>query len=280
MPELPEVETYRRYFEETCLFQPIANLFVEDRKLLTTDYDTLLVGLRDRSFIGTKRVGKNLFVQLDGLPDGESSDGLTAPWLHLHFGMTGDLAYFRDVEDTPRFARILFFFQNGFKLAFICPRKFERVGLIDTPEAYLLRKKIGKDGLEISVEELAEKFRRKAAPIKPVLMDQATVAGLGNWIVDEVLFQARLHPERRANNLTPDEVARLHGAIQLVLTTAITQEAQYSRFPTSFLIHAREWDSSPYPEANAHRSCPACRGELTVKQVGGRTTYFCGACQG
>ena len=276
MPELPEVETYRRYFEETCLFQPIANLFVEDRKLLTTEYDTLLAVLRGRSFVGTKRVGKNLFVQLD---EPKSSDSPSVPWLHLHFGMTGDLAYFRDVEDTPRFARILFFFQNGFKLAFICPRKFERVGLVGNPDAYLLRKKIGKDGLEITVEELAGKFLRKAVFIKPVLMDQATVAGLGNWIVDEVLFQARLHPERRANALTANEVENIRDAIQLVLNTAITHEARYSRFPTRFLIHAREWDASPYLEANAHRSCPACRGELTVKQVGGRTTYFCAECQ-
>ena len=88
MPELPEVETYRRYFEETCLYQPISDVYVEDTKLLTTDYDTLVQQLRNRQFIGTKRVGKNLFARLD------------APyWLHFHFGMTGDLAYFKDDDD-------------------------------------------------------------------------------------------------------------------------------------------------------------------------------------
>lgn len=269
MPELPEVETYRRYFEETCLFQPIASLFVEDRKLLTTEFETLSAALRGRQFVGTRRVGKNLFVQLD-TPEF---------WLHLHFGMTGDLAYFRDAEDTPRFARVLFFFQNGFRLAFICPRKFERVGLVGDPDSYLKKKKLGRDGLEVTADELGAIFRKKAVPIKPVLMDQATVAGLGNWIVDEVLFQAQLHPERRASDLAPDETARIHGAIQLVLTTAIHHEADYARFPKRFLIHARAWAASPYDDPHAHTRCPACGGELTIKPVGGRTTYFCSKCQ-
>jgi formamidopyrimidine-DNA glycosylase len=271
MPELPEVETYRRYFEETCLHQPLATLTVEDPKLLTTDYDTLAATLRGRSFVGTRRVGKNLFAQLD-TP--------TECWLRLHFGMTGDLAYFRDAEDTPRFARIVFFFQNGFKLAFICPRKFERIGLVENVDRYLTSKKLGKDGLDVTPEELAGTFRRrKGGLLKPVLMDQATVAGLGNWIVDEVLFQSRLHPERRAGELRTEEVGRVHEAIQLVLTTAIRHEANYARFPKRFLIHARAWAASPYDDPKAHERCPNCRGALEIKTVGGRTTYLCPACQ-
>lgn len=269
MPELPEVETYRRYLEETSLFQPITNLFVEDHKLLTTDFDVLVNALRSRSFIATRRVGKNLFVQLDA-PDS---------WLHLHFGMTGDLAYFRDAEDTPPFARILFYFQNGFRLAFICPRKFERVGLVSDPDAYLKSKKIGPDGLDVSMDELSAKTQRSASPIKPLLMNQSTVAGLGNWIVDEVLFQAQINPKRLAKTLSSDEVRRVHEAIKKVLTTAIQHEADYARFPKSFLIHAREWAASPYENSDEHTRCPRCGGPLSIEQVGGRTTYFCPNCQ-
>jgi hypothetical protein len=177
MPELPEVQTYRRFLEETALFQTITHFYVEDRKLLTTDYDTLSRALVGNQFTGTHRVGKNLFVRTR-----------TDAVLTLHFGMTGSLTYFRDAEDTPRFARVIFSFSNGFKLGFLCPRKFERVGLTEDVPAYLHAKKLGKDALETDAADLARAFRdqkgaRQARAARPV-----TLAGLGNWIVDDVLF--------------------------------------------------------------------------------------------
>ena len=268
MPELPEVETYRRYLEQTALHQLVTDIYVEDTKLLTTDYDTLAEKLKGRQFTGTRRTGKNLFVLLD------------APYaLRMHFGMSGSLAYFHHTEATPRFARIVFSLAGGFRLGFLCPRKFERIGLVDDVDAFLREKKIAKDGLEISIPELGQTLRRRKAPVKPVLLDQATVAGLGNWIVDEVLFQARIHPERPAAELTDAEVVAIHASIQLVLETAIRHEAVYSRFPGSFLIHARAWDASPHADADRHRYCPRCGGGLNLSKVGGRTTYFCGNCQ-
>jgi formamidopyrimidine-DNA glycosylase len=268
MPELPEVETYRRYLEATSLYQTITGLYVEDHKLLTTDYGTLSKALIGNQFTGTHRIGKHLFV-------------LTAreQVIIMHFGMTGSLAYYRDAEDTPRFARIVFHFAGGFRLAFLCPRKFERLGLTDSVEAYTLAKKLGPDALDISQQELAKKLMGKKALVKPLLLDQANLAGIGNWIVDEVLFQAGIHPETRGFQLTQPEVARLHQAIHLVLNTAIEEEAVYGRFPKSFLIHAREWDESPHADANTHKNCPVCNSEIQFGRVGGRATYYCLNCQ-
>ncbi len=263
MPELPEVETYRRYFEETSLYQPISDVYVEDTKLLTTDYDTLNQQLKNHQFIGTKRVGKNLFAQLD------------APyWLHLHFGMTGDLVYFKDDEDTPRFARIIFKFTNGFRLGFLCPRKFERIGIVEDIEEYLSRKKINKDALEITVEELSKTLNKKNAPIKSVLLDQSTVAGIGNWIVDEVLYQAKVHPEKKANQLSEKEITEIHKSMQFVIQTAIDSQANYDDFPESFLIHARGWGRAGLQDIRADK-CAECGEKISISKVGGRTTYFC-----
>jgi formamidopyrimidine-DNA glycosylase len=268
MPELPEVETYRRYLEATSLQQTITGLYVEDHKLLTTDYGTLSQALIGNQFTGTHRIGKNLFVL--------TSRG---PVMLMHFGMTGSLAYYRDAEDTPRFARIQFYFASGFRLAFLCPRKFERLGLVDSIEAYSLTKSLGTDALDISVSQLAAKLMGKKALVKPLLLDQANVAGIGNWIVDEVLFQAGIHPETRGTQLSEEGVERLHQAIGTVLNTAIEQEAVYGRFPKSFLIHAREWDESPHADARTHKSCPVCHSDIQLSRVGGRATYFCLTCQ-
>ncbi|GAB4037714.1 Fpg/Nei family DNA glycosylase [Spirosoma gilvum] len=265
MPELPEVEIRRQYLETSSLYQPISHIEVEDKKLLTTDYQILQERLAGRQFIGTQRVGKNLFVRTDR-PD---------IIVHMHFGMTGDLEYYHASLNRPRFARIVFEFTNGFNLGFLCPRKFERVGLIDNIDDFLARKKIGSDGLAISVEELTKQVRRKKAFIKPVLLDQSVVAGLGNWIVDEVLFQARIHPEQRADTLSDIQISQLHDAIRLVLETAIRYEATYRDFPIDFLIHVREWDNSPYDDVEAHKFCPRCRTRIERSVVGGRTTFFC-----
>jgi formamidopyrimidine-DNA glycosylase len=265
MPELPEVEIRRQYLETSSLYQPISHIEVEDKKLLTTDYTTLSERLTGRQFTGTRRVGKNLFVLTDD-PN---------IIVHMHFGMTGDLEYYHASLDRPRFARIVFEFTTGFNLGFLCPRKFERIGLINNIDDFLRRKKIGPDGLDISLTELTENIRRKKSFIKPVLLDQSVVAGLGNWIVDEVLFQAYIHPEQRANTLTDAQMVQLQSAILLVLETAIRYEATYRDFPNSFLIHVREWDDSPYDDVEAHKFCPRCRTRIERSEVGGRTTFFC-----
>ncbi|MBD2703995.1 DNA-formamidopyrimidine glycosylase [Spirosoma sp. BT702] len=265
MPELPEVEIRRQYLETSSLYQPISHIDVEDNKLLTTNYATLLTTLVDRQFIGTQRVGKNLFVLTDQ-PD---------VIVHMHFGMTGDLEYYHNSINRPRFARIVFEFENGFNLGFLCPRKFERVGLIDDIDTFLQRKKIGKDGLAITLEELTERVRRKKALIKPVLLDQNVVAGLGNWIVDEVLFQAYIHPEQRADTLADEQMSQLHDAFRFVLETAIRYEATYRDFPIGFLIHVREWDDSPYDDVEAHKFCPRCKTRIERSVIGGRTTFYC-----
>ncbi|OIN57888.1 Fpg/Nei family DNA glycosylase [Arsenicibacter rosenii] len=269
MPELPEVETRRQYLEASSLYQPIEHILVEDHKLLTVDYETLLGKLVGCSFTGTRRVGKNLFV-LTNKPD---------VILHLHFGMTGDLEYYHSSVGRPKYARIVFAFENGFNLGFICPRKFERVGLVDDIDTYLTRKKIAPDGLAISLPELTARVRRRKSPVKPVLLDQSVVAGLGNWIVDDVLFQAGIHPLTLASSLSDEAMHRLHEAIRHVLTVAIEHEAVYRNFPASFLIHAREWDHSPYEAPDAHRYCPVCQTPIQRTVVGGRTTLYCPVCQ-
>ena len=269
MPELPEVETYRRYLEQTSLRQTIEAIDVEDYKLLTTPYDSLTEQLVGRSFVGTRRVGKNLFIFTDD-----------TTILRMHFGMTGDLAYYHASIERPRHARIVFHFKSGFNLGFICPRKFERIGLVSSVEAFLATKKIAPDGLEITMDQLAKNLQKRKSPIKSVLLDQSTVAGLGNWIVDEVLFQAKVHPEQMSNQLSESEVNAVHSAIGLVLRTAINHEANYAQFPTSFLIHSREWSASPYTDQpTRHLQCPCGLVAVAHSRVGGRATYFCPKCQ-
>jgi len=269
MPELPEVETYRRFIDELAVGQRIEALEVRDAHVLATDEETLRAALVSRRITGTRRLGKNCFLELD-----------TGQVLVLHFGMTGDIGAYRHDTDVPRFTRVALHLADGLRLAFIDPRKFGRIRLADSIAAYQQAKKLGPDALDITAAELQQKLSRRQTLLKPLLLDQGITAGLGNWIVDEVLFQARLHPERTGASLSEKEFAALHEAIQLVLSTAIRQEANYRQFPASFLIHAREWDASATPGSDAHKFCPRhAQVKIEKYYVGGRATYTCTKCQ-
>ncbi|RPD47997.1 DNA-formamidopyrimidine glycosylase [Hymenobacter sediminis] len=269
MPELPEVETYRRFLEEVMLHQTIAALEVKDAHVLAVEEDTLRQALVGRTVTGTSRLGKNCFLLLD-----------SGQVLVLHFGMTGDVGAYRDEPDAPRFTRVAFHLGSGLRVAFIDPRKFGRIRLADSVSQYQSAKKLGPDALDISAAELQARLGKRKTFLKPLLLDQGITAGLGNWIVDEVLFQARLHPERAAHTLTTPDFEALHAAVQLVLSTAIQHEATYRAFPASFLIHAREWDDSATPGTNQHQYCPRhTTTKIDKTYVGGRATYTCPICQ-
>lgn len=268
MPELPEVETYRRFLDDLLLHQTIVQVEVLDAHVLAVPQAALRQALTGTTVTGTRRLGKNCFLELS-----------TGQVLALHFGMTGDVGAYRDDHDRPRFTRVALHLADGLRIAFIDPRKFGRIRLAGSVAEFQQQKKLGPDALDLSPEQLALALRGRKTLLKPLLLDQRLAAGLGNWIVDEVLFQARLHPERAAGSLLPDEVARLHAAIVLVLNTAIEKEANYRHFPTSFLIHAREWDQYPVAGSEAYKLCPVDQTGIAKKYVGGRATYYCPVCQ-
>src|ERR1043165_2774029 len=136
MPELPEVEGFARYFAQHALHQRIARVEVRDERVLSVRKEQLSRALRGREFVAVRRHGKHLFADAG------------KQWLHLHFGMTGDLAYYIDVKDEPRFARVIFHFDNGAHLAFEDMRLFGVVGLTPTPDAYIAEHSLGIDPLD------------------------------------------------------------------------------------------------------------------------------------
>jgi formamidopyrimidine-DNA glycosylase len=128
--------------------------------------------------------------------------------------MTGDIGAFRHEADAPRFTRVAWqLADSGLSLAFIDPRKFGRTRLVESAEAYQKAKKLGPDALLITAAELHHKLSRRRVFVKPLLLDQSLTAGLGNWIVDEVLFQAKIHPRRLGNSISEEESVALHATI-------------------------------------------------------------------
>ena len=258
MPELPEVEIYRRYFARHALGQAIARVEVLDERILgTIRKETLQRKLKGRQFRDTKRHGKHLFADTG------------ATWLHLHFGMSGDLSYYR--TEPPRFARVIFHFTNGAALAFEDMRLFGVVDLAQSPEAWIAEHDLGPDPMDPAFR--LETFRKivagRGGAVKSLLMTQEVIAGIGNLYADEILFQTSVHPRRPVNALEGAEVKAIHAATRRILREVIDRKAAGKGYPPRYLVKHREEDAR----------CPRCTGRIRKTVVFGRTTYFCDAHQ-
>ena len=262
MPELPDVETMRRYLQATSLHQRIAEVELHGAGvLLEEEAQELKEELVGRSFASTQRHGKHMFVAL------AEETGETGDHLVLHFGMTGGLKYFKDIEEEPEYDRLLFYFDNGYHLAYQSMRKLGEVDVIDDVEAFIAEKELGPDALDPDFDLAAfkEVVTGRRAMAKSLLMDQQTIAGIGNVYSDEILFQAGIHPRARISQLDPEALPGLFHIMKDVLQAAIEVQAQPERLPDSFII----------PHRHEGGKCPCCGADLERVKVSSRSAYYC-----
>ena len=261
MPELPDVAGFQRYLDSTSLHQKIVRTRVSDRRILddisARDLSRHLVG---RELDKTMRYGKYLFAKA-------AAEG----WLVLHFGMTGSLAYYGRGERAPEYARMTFDFENGCHLAYINKRMLGKVAFTSDLAAYIEGQGLGPDALSkrLSGKEFARLLEGRSGPIKARLMDQSLLAGIGNEYSDEILFQARLHPQTDTSRLAADHIQKLYRILRRVLRLAADKGGDVSRFPKGYFLPNRE-KGAP---------CPGCGEEVKKIVVVGRAGYFCPQCQ-
>lgn len=259
MPELPDVEVFKRYVDSTSLHQNIDTIEVRSEKILGgVSARKLERELEGKEFEASRRHGKYLFVEL-------SSGG----WLLLHFGMTGSLKYFNDVQDEPRHTRVLISFGNGYHLAFDDQRMFGKVDLIGDPESFVGERKLGADPLGLDFTAFRDRLEGRRGAIKAALMNQRIFAGIGNIYSDEILFQARIHPKTNVGQLNEEALNDLFEETRRVQQTAIEHGANPENLPNSFLLsHRREGED-----------CPRGNGKVEKIKAAGRTAYYCPTCQ-
>ncbi len=258
MPELPDVEMFRRYIGATSLHQKIASVTVRDRRLLKgVSARHLEQTLTGRAFETAGRHGKYLFAAANG-----------SAWLVLHFGMSGNLDYGKQRE-TGRHDRVIFDFTNEYSLAYISQRRLGRVALSPGVERFVEEHDLGPDAMDIDCADFASRIRGSKAPVKSSLMNQRLVAGVGNIYADEVLFQGRMSPVLSGNTLSEKQARHLCHTMQRVLHAAVDRGADPARFPASWLLPNREQG----------RSCPRCGGRIRKERVAGRSAYWCPGCQ-
>ncbi len=277
MPELPEVEAARRTVERVAVGRRIVRVRCADDPLVfervpATRFRRALAG---RRVIAAHRRGKHFWIELD-----------RRPWPCFHFGMSGGLHTTRtravrlmssrsrttDHAWPPRFTKLAITLDDGTELAIADARRLGRIRLRHDPAAEPPVSALGFDALidVPTARRFVAMLRERSAPVKAVLLDQSFSAGVGNWIADEILYQARIDPRRRASRLTDAEARRLRQKLVAIVRTAVGHGADSDRYPRWWLIHTR-WD---------HRLATTTRGEhIRYDTIGGRTTAWVPAVQ-
>lgn len=273
MPELPEVETVVRTLRQLVLGKTIGSVSVLLPRIIRRpddmeEFKAMLVG---QTIHEIKRRAK--FIQFI----------LDRDVLISHLRMEGRYGLYRSDEPVEKHTHVIFHFTDGTELRYRDVRQFGTMDLFplgkETVEGPLAKLGVEPLAEEFTPEVLRSLLKGRTTKIKPLLLNQECIVGLGNIYVDESLFRARIHPERPAGKLTAQRVAKLHEAIVATLSEAVEQggssvksyvngQGEMGMFQQSLLVYGRKGEP-----------CVNCGTEIIRFVVGGRGTHICPACQ-
>jgi formamidopyrimidine-DNA glycosylase len=267
MPELPEVETIKNELSPWVVGQSFTQVTIFDSELVCGgSAEEVRRGLIGQKVESLERRGKYLIFHLS---NGKS--------LIIHLRMTGVLLV--NPRGTDYYARAVFHLSNGHRLVLSDRRRLGLIWLVDDADAVV--GKLGPEPFDKSFTPgiLGQRLSRRHIPVKAALLDQGIVAGIGNMYADEALFAARIHPLRKANALSPDEVQNLHQCIRRVLQAAISSKGASV---DTYVRPEGELGTAHSDFKVAHRGgepCPVCGCTIERVLVQNRGTYFCPRCQ-
>lgn len=267
MPELPEVESARLVIEQTALRRRIEDVDDSDtyvcRPHLPGEIRTALLG---RRLTSVHRRGKSIWCETSGVGRAQRP----GPTLGIHLGMSGKIVFAdgrgREVDGGDywrrgratgdhRYTRFRLGFSDGAFLVLVDPRRLGRVRLDPPVES------LGPDAREVTPAEFRAIVARGTAPVKARLLDQDSLAGVGNILADQALWLAKINPARRVNELSRPEVDRLFRAVRRAVESASTAGGVH----TLSIIESRTADGV----------CSRCGAPMSTATVGGRTTWWC-----
>jgi len=271
MPELPEVETIKEDLRELVAGSKIERAEVLDSSLVeqpsTQEFASRLEGV---GIMGARRRAKHLIVELD-----------TGDSLVFQLKIGGQLLLVPPVEEPVSALMILLDLDGDRRLFLRDETGFTRARLLDSDELEERLSSLGPEPLEGGFDAgyLPRTIGSRRAQIKPLLLDQKVVSGIGNIYADEILYDARLHPRRKANTLSEDEWEALHRAIRSNLAAGVEHRGTTVRLYRDVLDRPGKHQDYLRVFEKHGQPCPGCEGEVVREKVSGRPSHFCPACQ-
>jgi formamidopyrimidine-DNA glycosylase len=265
VPELPEVETIKRELEKAVLGKKITGIYVHNPAIIRQP--SVDKFKRELAGVGIKNILRKAKVLILELSNGKS--------LVIHLKMTGQLVYPGDGKTS----RVSFHLSDGKTLDFNDRRLFAELRLLDDWRTLKFIQGLGPEPFDLSLEQFKQMLANKRTKIKPLIMDQTFISGIGNLYAAEALFRAKIHPGRPASSLSDKEKELLFKEIKDTLNEAIRykgssvdQYVQLSGEPGDYVKYHKVYGREGQP-------CLVCKTTIRRISLGGRGTYFCPKCQ-
>lgn len=268
MPEMPEVENIVVGIKDFIENKKIVDVeIIKGDVIKSPSSDEYKKLLQDKIIKSLKRRGKYIIMSLD---DGRLNI--------IHLRMTGKLLYKQENEDIDKYSCVIYHLEDKTKLIYADIRRLGTLDLITTDEISRLKGlyTLGAEPLssEFTIEYLKDCLDKSKTKIKPFLLNQKNVAGLGNIYVDEALAISKIHPERKANSLSDEEIERLHQAINLVINEGIRDGGTSFRDYRNGLGEKGSHQDKLYVYNRKGKECRFCDTLITKIVLNGRGTYF------
>lgn len=273
MPELPEVETVRKTLFKLVQNKTIDTVTVHWPKIIKNpvEVEQFIDALIGETIEDIGRRGKFLIIYTGNFA------------LVSHLRMEGRYGLFPKDEPFDKHTHVIFRFTDGTELRYRDVRKFGTMHLYKKGEEFqrppLLELGPEPFSAEFTAEYLAEKLKKTNRKVKPALLDQYVLVGLGNIYVDEALFRARVHPERIASSLTAEEVAILYQEIVATLTEAVKMGGSTIRSYVNSQGEIGMFQLELFAYGRTGEDCKRCGTPMEKTTVGGRGTHYCPNCQ-
>lgn len=256
MPEMADVEVVKRRFQENLIGEKITGVKILNPALVKVpDLEKKITG---QKILDARRYGKYLFLKIDA-----------AGWMIVHFGLTGHLLFEKDKHKKYAPSAMLILTTDSFLLIYQAYKVFGSVDWCAEPEDFIREKKLGPDAGSVSENDFVKILRTTKGAVKPALMDQHKIAGVGNVYADEILFQTRIHPKTSVADLTDEQLRKVFAAIHKVHEAAVKVHAVRTKMPEWAFMRVRK---------TTHQ-CPNCGGKFKNILVNNRETFFCPHCQ-
>ncbi|MFH1227972.1 MAG: bifunctional DNA-formamidopyrimidine glycosylase/DNA-(apurinic or apyrimidinic site) lyase [Planctomycetota bacterium] len=284
MPELPEVETVARGLRKRIVGLKIKGVRVTLPKLINLKPDRFSKALIGKTIKAVSRRAKVIIITLtNSIPNSTFRNLHSFSYLVVHLKMSGQLMFLCTADPVQKHTHVIIYLSNGHHLRFRDQRQFGYIRFYDTKglDLFMAEHNFGSEPLGgLTLPEFQALIKsRPNSRIKPLLLDQTVIAGIGNLYADEILFYSGVHPLRRAGLLKPAELKKMYQGMQKILKKAIKERGSSIELyvdaqgrPGNYVKYIKAYDREGKP-------CLKCRSKITRIKIGSRSAYFCPRCQ-